>query len=673
MNDTNRRRLKLLLKIGALIDQLDDVLCEAEFSADGDNFGSPTPGRPRAIFAPPAPPYRELRGYAVDPSFATKLDAVGISEVTYRLPWETLEPGPVGEYLEVMDIDPASNCVYEPVNLDEPALLAQDGLPPNESTPQFHQQMVYAVCSLTIHNFERALGRKVLWRPGPPAPGQNAKDDSHYIQRLRVYPHSMREANAFYSPRKVALLFGYFNASKDDPGNHMPGGRVFTCLSHDIVAHETTHAILDGMHRQFLLPSNRDVLAFHEGFADCVAMLQHFTFPDLVAHQIANTRGEIDAQENLLVQLASEFGKATGNRTALRDAIGRPKDVQGKGKVWMRHEPDPREYETIEEPHMRGQILVAAVFDALLSIYKIRTADLQRLATGGTGVLRPGAIPPDLINRLAREASKSAEHVLSMCIRALDYCPPTDITFGEYLRAIITADYDLVSDDDLNYRVSFIEAFRQRGIYPLDVRTLSVPSLLWRSVEKSDYKPSQTLNEFLNELRDPGQGHIYAQSREEIFRLQRSMRLRLHSQLSHHFKNSPAGKRDAEFLGLDAEKSFEVHTARIAYRSSPDGGVAPQLLVGLLQSTTHPVDPREPRGPRMKFEGGCTLVFDLRAQAVRYCVRKSLKSNSRVARQQAFSVKEFDSLHSTYLGVHRMAESSSPFGNEPFALIHRGT
>jgi hypothetical protein len=74
----------------------------------------------------------------------------------------------------------------------------------------------------------------------------------------------------------------------------------------------------------------------------------------------------------------------------------------------------------------------------------------------------------------------------------------------------------------------------------------------------------------------------------------------------------------------------------------------------------------------MKFEGGCTLVFDLRAQEVRYCIRKSLRSSSRVSRQREFSVKEFDSLNSTYLGVRALAENSSAFGKEPFALIHRG-
>src|SRR4029453_14676322 len=91
------------------------------------------------------------------------------------------------------------------------------------------------------------------------------------------------------------------------------------------------------------------------------------------------------------------------------------------------------------------------------------------LYTGGTGVLPSGAVHPDLVNRLAEEESKSASHVLGMCIRALDYLPPVDVTFFEYLRAIITADFDTVRDDRLNYRVAVGARFRRRGIYPLNI------------------------------------------------------------------------------------------------------------------------------------------------------------------------------------------------------------
>src|SRR5262249_5972745 len=141
--------------------------------------------------------------------------------------------------------------------------------------------------------------------------------------------------------------------------------------------------------------------------------------------------------------------------------------------------PNPLAYQTLTEPHERGAILVAAVFDAFLAIYRRRISDLLRIATSGTGVLPAGDLHPDLVNRLAEEAAKSAQHVLRMCIRPLDYSPRLSLSFGDYRRAIITADTDLVPDDDHGYRIAMTEGFRRRGIYPLDIRTLSTDTLLW--------------------------------------------------------------------------------------------------------------------------------------------------------------------------------------------------
>jgi hypothetical protein len=61
----------------------------------------------------------------------------------FKLPWEQLDPGPVGECLEVVDYDPVGKRFYEPVDLNQPYILAQDGLAPSEGTPQFHQHRVY--------------------------------------------------------------------------------------------------------------------------------------------------------------------------------------------------------------------------------------------------------------------------------------------------------------------------------------------------------------------------------------------------------------------------------------------------------------------------------------------------------------------------------------------------
>ena len=112
----------------------------------------------------PTPVYRYLRAYSFDPSLGTILDTAPIYRVTIPVRWEPeLRPGPIGEYLEVVDIDPASGCVYAPVDLNHPHVLSQEGLPLSEGNPQFHQQMVYAVAMNTINRFELALGRPVFW------------------------------------------------------------------------------------------------------------------------------------------------------------------------------------------------------------------------------------------------------------------------------------------------------------------------------------------------------------------------------------------------------------------------------------------------------------------------------------------------------------------------------
>src|SRR5690242_11667506 len=224
------------------------------------------------------PPFRKLRGYAFDPSLSLKIDTALINDITYKVRWEeedVLNPGPSGEYVEVIDYDPTVNKFYSPVDLNDRYILAQDGLEPSGSNPQFHQQMVYAVAMTTIANFETGLGRPVLWSPHrikqPPKAGRKGKQErprieDEYVPTLRIYPHALREANAYYSPQKKALLFGYFAARPADVTLQMPDNLTFTCLSHDIIAHETTHAILDGLFRKYVDNTNADVLAFHEAF-----------------------------------------------------------------------------------------------------------------------------------------------------------------------------------------------------------------------------------------------------------------------------------------------------------------------------------------------------------------------------------------------------------------------
>jgi hypothetical protein len=608
----------------------------------------------------PSPPvYRLLRGYAFDPELSTRLETAQINEVVFEVPWEPdLKPGPSGEYVEVIDYDPTSACFYAPVDLNEPSLLATDGLAPAEGNPKFHQQMVYAVVMRTILNFERALGRKAMW-----SPKMDGKKDSGYVQKLRIYPHALRERNAYYHPEKKALLFGYFPATSADPGQQYPGGMIFTCLSHDIVAHETTHALLDGMHRKFSQPSNEDQLAFHEAFADIVALFQHFSLPGVLHHQIGSTRGDLRAR-NFLGELAQQFGQASGMRGALRSAIGGVDAATGQWRPLM---PDPAAYQRETEPHARGALLVAAVFDAFLSIYERRTADLFRLATTGTGVLPAGAIHPDLVGRLSEEAARVSQQVLAMCIRALDYCPPVDLTFGDYLRALITADSDLVPHDAHGYRVAFVEAFRRRGIYPQDLRSLSVDALRWRHAAEDDGE--DLLKPVILKLRDFAERFQYLDSRADMFHRTREWRGRAHGLLQNLLRRSSPERRQELMLalGLDlttGDEPFEVHALRVATREGPDGAARPQILLSLVQERSLGGGPAFGEG-LFTFSGGCTVIADQRSAKVKFYVSKNLLSASRQERQRTFRARPEKPLAAVYFG-------SSPLTGmaERFAMLH---
>jgi len=625
---------------------------------------------------PPAPPCRQLRVFSFDPLLATHLDALDIAELTLEIPWEPdgkLLPGPVGEYLEVVDYDPASNAFYHPVDLSHPRLAAQDGLPPSESDPQFHQQMVYAVAMSTIATFEQALGRRAMWAPRFQRDEQGKVIDhlpeEEYVARLRIYPHALREANAYYDPDRHSLLFGYFPSSEQPGGKTLPGGTVFTCQSFDIIAHETTHALLHGLHRYFLHPSNPDVFAFHEAFADAVALFQHFSHIDVVRHQIAKSRGDL-RQGKLLGQLAQQFGQAMGtHRGALRE--------------YVNVDPDPAKYGKTEEPHDRGAILMAALFRAFLNIYEHRTRDLYRIATNGTGKLPDGDIHPDLVNRLAVEASRSARHLLTMCVRALDYVPPTDLTFGEYLRALITADYDLVRDDDRGYRVSVIDAFRSWGIYPSEVNVLDESALRWRA----------PTGQIAGMLREPIHKLKFTDWTLRTDRRAAYLRMAMNGAEAHEWVKERADVLNdllSELglaLGNDAPQGimrdkdgvprFEFHSVRPCARVGPDGQQRIDLVAEVVQKRKgffdEAVQAKIDAGKASKadtnrkadFEmrGGCTLIIDPESGDIRYSVIKSILDDERLARQREYEQHGFAAhlAASTYFGSS---------GRNPFALLH---
>jgi hypothetical protein len=313
--------------------------------------------------------------------------------------------------------------------------------------PKFHAQNVYATVMRTLGRFETALGRRIPWGFG-----------SH---QLNVAPHGIAGANAFYSRQDQALVFGYF----DDSRSRTP---VFTCLSHDIIVHETTHALLDGLRPRFMDPSSPDQAAFHEGYADVISLLSGFSMPEVIraALQSSASQGSIP-MEKLTVE-AVKSSILTGLAEQMGSTLSGVRGAPLRRSVLLAPSRSLYTDPTFQEEHKRGELLVAAVMHAFLRIWESRMATLgSKLAGGRTA---KGGIDT---TRVIEEAAAIAGRLLKIMIRAIDYTPPIHLRFGDFLSAALTADYELVPvDREFAFRDHLRNGFEAFGVLPASERTV---------------------------------------------------------------------------------------------------------------------------------------------------------------------------------------------------------
>lgn len=375
-----------------------------------------------------------------------------ILRASIDVPAEEIGMGPRGYRVDVVDYDSSTMTLYKPIKypridgkreVDPFAKCSDSELLTN---PSFHAQNVYAIVMKTLARFEFALGRRVSW--------------GFYGHQIKVAPHAFADANAFYSEKDQALMFGYF------PGKS--GSMVYSCLSHDVIAHETTHALLDGLRERYSDPSSPEQAAFHEGFADIVALLSVFAVPGVVGAVIdlsnQKRKDNVIAQKDLTVDklrksalmgLADEMGEelASVRGEALRRSAEMP-----PSKKYM------NDAEFIE-PHRRGEILVAATMNAFLTVWSNRLKSL--------GEIRPGYLDR---GRVVEEGASIADYLLTMMIRAIDYAPPVNLEFCDYLSAVLTSDRE-INPDDSKYRFREIlrDTFIAYDIKPASKGPMSEP------------------------------------------------------------------------------------------------------------------------------------------------------------------------------------------------------
>jgi hypothetical protein len=530
------------------------------------------------MIAPPRPRNRRLTIIAQDPSI--RVDG-RILTTQVEVPAEELAPGPRGYRVHVIDYDTSTGTLYRPSDYSAP----RDGFYPDPfeelaqrpqnddliKDPKFHAQNVYAIVMRTLATFEFALGRRVSW--------------GFTGHQIHVAPHAFADANAFYSEKDQALMFGYF-AGQASGGKEV----VFSCLAHDVVAHETTHALVDGLRERYTDPSSPEQAGFHEGFADVVALLSVFSLKDIVSALLrggdkADRKASSDLidpdkltmvklRESVLLGMAKQMGREMSVHGNRGDALRRSVKLAP-----LSPQDNPRTYSDapeFQEPHRRGEILVAAMMNAFLRVWGAR---IERLKHGRL----PGS-KLDL-SSVVEVGANAADHLLTMAIRALDYAPPTDLQYCDYLSAILTADRELVPDDSkYGYRDLLKESFRDYGLQPPDS---AMSDGTWSIVDNSRLMYDRS--HFESMLRDP----------DEVFRFIWENRVELR---------------------LNAGAFTKVISVRPCLRIGPDGFALRETVAEYIQMLTLRADEIEnltigiPDGMRPEQEvtlyGGGALIFD---------------------------------------------------------------
>ena len=259
-------------------------------------------------------------------------------------------------------------------------------------TPTFDAVQAYSVVRMTLSMYQRALAIGGVAAVLPWQWNSSANTDP-----LAVFPHGLPDTmNAFYQRSSKALKFGDFIK----PGSNPPK-RIFTCQSLDIVAHETGHAVLDGLRPNWILANSPPQTGgLHESFGDITAIFLALSEMDQVEAVIAQTKAHLH-DKTFLSDLAEDFGLALGRPNGLRNADN-----------------DLKLSEAGTEVHAISQVFTGAIYDILADIFTFE---------------RKPAIRDD-----AKTLYDVAQYLLSLILRAIKAAPANAATFADVANQMLS-------------------------------------------------------------------------------------------------------------------------------------------------------------------------------------------------------------------------------------------
>lgn len=360
--------------------------------------------------------------YFKDPLVARLFEKIGIDK-NFTAPWEPgLRDGPTSARFAVVDYDSSSNTLVPPAKWDrrKNCYVASDGtllVGAAKKSFQFHQVSVWAIVQNTLDFFESgmALGRRISW--------------AFEGNRLIVLPHAGYGENAYYDRHSKSLQFYWFDGAD---------GRVYTCLSSDIVNHEFGHAVLDGLRPHFYESVGAETAAFHEFVGDLTAILMAFANNDFRYLVLKETNGDLETA-TLLAGLAEEFGSAVSDDAYLRSALNSKTMNSLAGTL---------------EPHALSEVMTGTMFDILKQVFaKQRQAELERHSAN------PARKASD-----RRALAHTVPRMQTLAIQPLDFLPPCDVTFRDYALAVLRSEQVANPTDPKGYRAMMLDIFIKRGI-----------------------------------------------------------------------------------------------------------------------------------------------------------------------------------------------------------------
>lgn len=355
--------------------------------------------------------------------------------------------GPVARRVAVLDFDETTGELLPGTKFEAPApdrKLGQFAADPNAIySRDFNRVSVFGTVLKTMYLFEKGdtLGRPLRWAFEAP--------------QLLVVPRAGEMANAYYERESHSLQFFFF------PSVRNPGQTIYTSLSQDIVAHETGHAILDGIAPDLYNAISPQSLALHEGMADLTAVLVAIFTGNLREAVLEQTRGSI-SDSTAFSSVAEEFGAAqarVGRARPLRNLNNRktlcPQDTS-------KDESGNPNRVSIPEPHLLSEVLSGALYSVLVKVHEAWKKKTAR---------KEGK---DEFSVSGKALAIAAQQFKRMIFRALDYLPPGEVSFADYGRAILAAD-EASHPDDAAPREWIVEEFVRRCMAPsdkaLEVRT----------------------------------------------------------------------------------------------------------------------------------------------------------------------------------------------------------